>query len=1335
LETRELLAADLGITSLDWNGREVDAIQGSWILNIDGLVGTAVDQQQQLASMLSGISVDGSPISVVRQLGLNGLFEIQAASTADMTELTTTLGTLSGFGFLEPNVVMAALNTPNDTLYTDLYGLNNTGQDGGTIGADIDAEKAWDITTDASSVVVAIIDTGADLDHPDLAANIWVNPGEIANDGIDNDNNGYIDDVNGYDFGSYDSDPSDTNTLSHGTHVAGIIGAVGNNSTGVTGVAWNTQLMILKVEVGISFSASGAISAMNYATMMRRDYGINVVVTNHSYYINFGLQAIQRSIEAAAAENILTVVAAGNDGNDNDSSPDARFPASLPSDSIISVAYTNRLDELGGASNYGAQTVDVGAPGSGIMSTTNGGNYGLLGGTSMAAPVVTGIAALLYSQKPTATYSEVKQAILQSVDPLPTMAGKAVTEGRVNAFNALLNIRKYGFLANANISDSQTNSSVASDDSGNYVVVWQSHDQDGDGWGIYGRRFDADGVPQGDEFLINSVTTGLQGWPSVSMADNGDFVVAWTNFVSGVATVWAQRFDAGGTPAGSVFQLGSGQIASALPKVAMQNTGEFIITWLGSTIGGNAIYAQQFDASGVALGSAFQVSTSSIGSEAATSIDVNGNGDFVIAWASGLTGGLTEIYARLYDSSGTPVTSEVAVNTFTSGRQMAPAVAIDGSGAFVVTWQDTGTGVGDDRGIIYRRFDSSGAALAGEQQVVGASSAGHIRPAIASDSAGNFAITWDGPDGLGDTDIFIQRFTSAGSAVGSIASLHTVTGIQSVAAISSNDSGQLTLSWTNSADGAEGGDDIQARSFVMTNSSPVADAGGAYTVREGGTLTLDGYDSIDTDGDWLTYEWDLNGDGIFGDAVGIAPVLQWTDLVALGLDDGPTTFMNVAIRVSDGISTVTSATTTIDILNGPPLLVMQARPSGSTPLEMTFDLLAWDFGAADPSGTFTYEIDWNGDGIFDQTVVGTQFESVVHVFSGVSTVIVRASDGLGYTSPVSSVTVDPSSGDAYFIGSDRDDDLEFTPLSTTGVFVHVNKIAGETVSFLMGFVSFPGDLYVFGQSGDDILDASAMTTKSMILVGGNGDDLLIGGALDDYLVGDLGTDFGLSVSNFALGSDTIHGGDGNDLIYGDGVQHQVSSNDVIYGDDGDDIIYGDSGGYVGIHIAGWDTISGGDGDDRIFTDGGNDVADGGNGNDLLVGGDGAEGAADSLLGGIGRDVIIGGVGRDTIDGGADEDLIITDVYEPEDDDALDAIYLEWTTETVPADAADHLINGGGVNDPYLLEPGTNAFHDDSIDSVLASDGDLDFVLIDLNLDIHDTFDLIDVVIDMSPYPA
>ena len=334
--------------------------------------------------------------------------------------------------YAEPNYILRAMLAPNEPFFSSMWNLNNTGQTLGTAGADIRALQAWDVTQGDANLVVMVIDTGIDTNHQDLAANIWVNPGEIPGNGIDDDGNGYVDDVNGIDVLNVDVNPMDDN--GHGTHVAGTIGAVGNNSLGVVGVNWRIKLLPCKfLDATGNGSVDKAAECLEYARALKAR-GVNIVATNNSYG---GLGAASQTLRdaIAAQPDILFVAAAGNYGLDNDTNE--FYPANFDLPNVIAVAATDHNDALPSFSQYGRRKVHLGAPGVNITSTTPFNNYMGANGTSMAAPHVAGIAALLKAAVPTRDWRALRNLTLAGGDVKPSMTGTTVSSRRANAAGAL----------------------------------------------------------------------------------------------------------------------------------------------------------------------------------------------------------------------------------------------------------------------------------------------------------------------------------------------------------------------------------------------------------------------------------------------------------------------------------------------------------------------------------------------------------------------------------------------------------------------------------------------------------------------------------------------------------------------------------------------------------------------------------------------------------------------------------------------------------------------------------------------------------------------------------
>jgi PKD repeat protein len=319
--------------------------------------------------------------------------------------------------------IVTISKTPNDPSYSQLWGMPK-----------ISAPQAWDISTGSDQVMVAVIDTGVNYNHTDLKDNMWINPNEIAGNNVDDDNNGYVDDIHGINAITNTGNPLDDQ--GHGTHCSGTIGARGNNSVGVVGVCWNVKIIGCKfLSSSGSGSDSDALKCLDYVLALKQK-GINIVATSNSYGGSPFSQVFLDAVNAQGQAGILFCAAAGNNGTNNDTSP--IYPASYVSENIIAVANTTSTDGLSSSSCYGATSVDVGAPGTSIYSTY-GSSYSSLSGTSMACPHVAGAVGLLASKFPGAQALQLKTMIMDNVDKISSLTGKCVTGGRLNVFKAISN--------------------------------------------------------------------------------------------------------------------------------------------------------------------------------------------------------------------------------------------------------------------------------------------------------------------------------------------------------------------------------------------------------------------------------------------------------------------------------------------------------------------------------------------------------------------------------------------------------------------------------------------------------------------------------------------------------------------------------------------------------------------------------------------------------------------------------------------------------------------------------------------------------------------------------
>lgn len=334
--------------------------------------------------------------------------------------------------FFEPNFIVHAVSSPNDPHYPQQWGHKNTVQTGGTAGIDIDAELAWGLTTGSEDLVIGVVDSGVLSSHPDLAPNMWTNPFETSN-GLDSDGNGIVDDIHGFNSISNSGNATDQN--GHGTHCAGVIAGRGNNGTGITGVSWKSKIMSLKfLNAQGSGTLADAIEAIEYAITMKQR-GVNIRILNNSWGGASYSYALENVIKSANDNNILFIVAAGNSAADNDNSN--FYPANYNVDNVISVAALDHNGNLASFSNYGRNRVHVAAPGVGIYSTHLNNNYANLSGTSMSAPYVSGIAALILSREPNLSAAQLKQRIISSAEPFASLNGLVRSGGMANALRAL----------------------------------------------------------------------------------------------------------------------------------------------------------------------------------------------------------------------------------------------------------------------------------------------------------------------------------------------------------------------------------------------------------------------------------------------------------------------------------------------------------------------------------------------------------------------------------------------------------------------------------------------------------------------------------------------------------------------------------------------------------------------------------------------------------------------------------------------------------------------------------------------------------------------------------
>jgi subtilisin family serine protease len=437
-----LTGARAGHAQDAWPGAEAPHTTGEVLIQFRAGVSA---QQQQNAHRRGGVV----PVERIRA-ATRAAGQLELAVFPQRQSLAVTIWALEAdpsVAFAEPNWIYYHHDVANDPYYTNgsLWGMyGDATSPANPYGSQ--AGEAWNAgNVGSSSVHVGVIDEGIDFNHPDLAANIWTNPYDPV-DGVDNDGNGYVDDIHGWDFANNDNSiydgkrRTDTSTDAHGTHVSGTIGGKGGNGIGVAGVNWYVTIISAKFLGANGGTSANSVKAVDYITDLKTRHNLNIPATNNSWGGGGYSQALADAIGRANTANILFVAAAGNGGSDgvgDNNDAVASYPSNYDIPNVIAVAAINSNGTRASFSNYGATTVDLGAPGSGIYSTTPKNTYSSYSGTSMATPHVTGAVALYASTHPGASASQIKNAILTSAVATTSLSGITVTGGRLDANAAL----------------------------------------------------------------------------------------------------------------------------------------------------------------------------------------------------------------------------------------------------------------------------------------------------------------------------------------------------------------------------------------------------------------------------------------------------------------------------------------------------------------------------------------------------------------------------------------------------------------------------------------------------------------------------------------------------------------------------------------------------------------------------------------------------------------------------------------------------------------------------------------------------------------------------------
>lgn len=1443
------------------------------------LSGLIADLDQRLGDSISGSRTilslgEGADATTLVRLnlapGTNVLAAVQTAEQASFIAWAAP-------DFLYPESAGGSEYVPNDPNYPNQYHLPQ-----------IEAPPAWDQVAGATPLVVAIADTGIAYDHEDLAANMWTNPNEIAGNGLDDDHNGYIDDVRGWDFGDHDNDPypftfqynGQTVGDVHGTAVAGIIGSVTNNGIGVAGSA-NNLAKIMNLRIGLDaavWSSSTYAEAYAYAV----DNGAKIIETSRFIDDNALDPVFVAGLDYVYQHGVLQFNSASNGSLFN--------TARQFLDEFLLVANLTETGAKNPTSNYG-DGIDISAPGTNIWTAGLGNRYEVYTGASMATPSAVGTAALIWAKHPTWTRDQVAAQLLGTTVNIdaqnPQYIGYLGT-GRVDALQALsmalpppkftkvlglppiggatstapteISLRLSGVLDRASVLNTANyelkgagldETFGTADDflapltlTTNYMIgsnflkfsvgslspgKYQLRVHSGGITDPFGTALDGNGDgTSGDdfhtEFIYDPVPAGVLGpdafgyvaqavaptFTDISttgavIGNSGDDVIVTLND----AALPGFAFPFYGTTYSSVSISSNGLITFGAGNSSHSNTDL-------TTAPATPAIAVLWDDLELAAGGL------------RARLDGSGNNQrLIVQWNN----------IHYLDNPADPITFQVILNESDGSIEInyqdldsAGSPATGGQSA-TVGIKETGnqSGTGQSFRLLVGYNDATSSFIGTNQSLrifantrptanAGGSYAVHVGEPLTLNATGTdpdvgqtLAYSWDlngdgnytdaiGPSptlswneltalgigpGLGDHSIHLKVFDGIATttAAATLSVLNTppsanpggpytvpLGGILMLDGSQSADPdiGQsLSYSWDINGDGiftdalgvaptlswsqllslgigvglgdrtiylrvSDGTATTTATGLLsVLYAAPTANAGGPYSIIEGQSLSLDASGSWAPEGTALDFEWDVNDDGVFGDATGVYANLSWAQLIALGLGDNGT--HSVRVRIADGYTLTTSDPAALEIQNRGPSAALLAAPT-DTAGRFTFALLATDQSPTDQSAGYTFLIDWNGDGVTDEATSGLAGTLVTHDFASAANVRVTATDKDGSASVPIFLAVDPARADLSFTGTGDVDSIQLQQTGPTSVRTSFTVLGGVAYSWFIDSDHVTGEFRANAGAGDDILSASGLSTIAANMLGGAGNDTLYGGGAADTLTGDAP---GLSLSQ--LGADDIHGGggddtilgdadggegkgdhlagdDGNDVITADGAEGSITASDNIDGGDGNDKIVADGAeGAV-------DAITGDDGDDYINTGNGNDTAHGGAGNDILFGGDGGEGSSDTLTGDAGNDILIGGVGADSLAGGTGQDLLIAGAYSVGNPNAIFAIQAEWLSANAYSDKTANLTGTGvGVraNGDNFLQAGVNVLNDQDIDTVLGED-DTDFLFLAVPVDVSDS---------------
>ena len=1250
-------------------------------------------------------SVDGEVIETTQTLGLQ-LVEIEDVDVG-VEEAIAILSNEPQIEYAEPNFFVTIADTfPNDPLFNELYGLNNTGQTGGTSDADIDSPEGWDIQTGNDDVVIGVIDTGVDYTHPDLANNMWTNPGEIPDNGIDDDGNGFVDDFFGYDFVNGDGDPFDDNI--HGTHVSGTIAAEGNNGTGVTGASWDAQIMALKfLDAGGGGFTFDAIQAIEYVTMMGAD------LTSNSWGGGGFSEGLRDAIAAAGDADQLFIAAAGNSGLNTDFNPS--YPASYDLDNIISVAATNDSDNLAGFSNFGATTVDLGAPGVDILSTTPGDNYSFLSGTSMATPHVAGVASLLLAEEPGLSAEELKNLILTGVDPLSSLEGITLTGGRLNAFNSLSELGPPAELIGTPGDDviSGTNrGDLINGLGGNDILQGRG----GDDRVLGGSGRDDIGGGTGNDTLLGQQEadriSGGSGEDSINGGNGADTLFGGSDNDTLNGGNGSDRL-IGVELADPSSQFGANEVDTLI------GGGGSDISILGDTLrvyydNGNPLVRGETD---FALLSNFNSSHDTV--NLAGSIDFY-RLDFFTSESGTIDAALT------FDPGVSAREETIAIL-----ENVSPDLSLDSS-AFNFVDSEVGTTPPADTEPDETTEDSDRDRLPGKSitpviveptsEILTIDEPNDTIPeaidtGLSSENPGTFAdsgFIGDNPsvDPTNEVDLLEFQLDTGDRVTLDIDASVFGSPLDSILRLFDSEGNEVAVN-----------DDSDGLDSFIEFTAPASDtyyAGVSSYANFNYDPTVEGsgFDGFSTG------EYDIEillGDDPFTLSNGslLAAIRGNNGAIDDILFDG-SNFFNPGSPISDfGFQNGTDTSTfVLNDTEG-----FREQPVTVERIDETIVVTGtYSRGGADIDFTRTYslveglnvvsvetEFVNNGSDIDlryfdtfdpDQGIDrGNSFETFNDVFTldtaGGTATVGQASELDNLTFLLGSLNPDVTvaSGSPFNIGGGFTLNQFFdSPFDGEGALadqgthigIQLDLNAGETESFEY--------FQAYGETPEEAQEQFLQSVEPLTpIVGTDGNDVLIGTESRDVIEGLGGND----VIDGLAGNDTISGGNGSDLITaGEG-------RDVVTGDNGSDSILGSSGN---------DRLDGGAGADRLLGESGDDTVNGGNGNDIILGG----ADSDVLAGNTGTDSIFGGSEDDTLNGGNDNDTLTggfgnDSLAGDAGNDRLTSVSTSTPGEGLGFGAGEvDILTGGEGHDIFVLGDESNVFYDDG-NPLTVGESDLAFI--------------------------